>query len=153
ENVERHIREGRPKIEAALIGARELFAPVISMTITLAAVYAPIGFQSGLTGVLFREFAFTLAAAVVVSGITAITLSPIMSATLVPAHGRAGWFVRFVNAVFDRLRRAYARTLDVTLTLRWSMALAALVIAAGAAPLYIFSAKELAPTEDEGGIF
>ncbi len=153
ENVERHIREGMGRIQAALVAARELFAPVISMTITLAAVYAPIGFQGGLTGVLFKEFAFTLAAAVVVSGIVAITLSPIMSAGLVPAHGKEGFFTRFVNGIFDRIRVIYGRTLDVTLSLRWSMALAALVIMAGAVPLYMFSSRELAPTEDEGGLF
>src|SRR5690606_23151605 len=153
ENVERHIREGRGKIEAALIGARELFAPVVAMTITLAAVYAPIGFQGGLTGVLFREFAFTLAAAVVVSGITAVTLAPIMSARLARPHGRAGRFSQVVNGVFDRLRELYSRALDITLTLRWTMALAAVFIALCAVPLYMFSGKELAPTEDEGGLF
>jgi multidrug efflux pump len=153
ENVERHVREGKGRVEAALEGARELFGPVVSMTITLAAVYAPIGFQGGLTGVLFKEFAFTLASAVVVSGIVAVTLSPIMSAKLVPAHGYEGWFTRLVNRVFERLRRAYARTLDVTLSLRWTLAAAAVLIALGAAPLYMFSGKELAPTEDEGGLF
>ncbi|MDZ4829193.1 MAG: efflux RND transporter permease subunit [Phycisphaerae bacterium] len=153
ENVERHVRAGMARIDAALVGARELFAPVISMTITLAAVYAPIGFQGGLTGVLFREFAFTLAASVVVSGVVALTLSPIMSAKLVPAHGTEGRFARLVNAGFDRLRRGYGRILDVTLPLRWTMALAAALIAVGAVPLYYFSAKELAPTEDEGGLF
>lgn len=153
ENVERHIREGRTRIDAALLGARELFSPVISMTITLAAVYAPIGFQGGLTGVLFKEFAFTLAAAVVVSGVTAITLSPIMSAKLVPAHGHEGWFTRLVNRGFDRVRTIYGRILDVTLSVRWTMAVAAVLIAMGAAPLYMFSGKELAPTEDEGGVF
>ncbi|MGQ0627739.1 MAG: efflux RND transporter permease subunit [Phycisphaerales bacterium] len=153
ENVERHIRAGRSRLNAALLGARELFTPVISMTITLAAVYAPIGFQGGLTGVLFKEFAFTLAAAVVVSGVVAITLSPIMSAYLVPAHGKESRFTRFVNRLFDRVRALYTRLLDVTLTLRWSMALVAVLIAFAAAPLYMFSAKELAPTEDEGGLF
>lgn len=153
ENVERHIREGRPRVQAALMGARELVAPVISMTITLAAVYAPIGFQSGLTGVLFREFAFTLAAAVIVSGITALTLSPVLSSMLVPAHGQEGWFTRFVNGIFSRLRAHYGRTLDITLNLRWTMAVVALLITMGAAPLYMFSGKELAPTEDEGGVF
>ncbi len=153
ENVERHIREGKGKIEAALVGARELFAPVVSMTITLAAVYAPIGFQGGLTGVLFREFAFTLAAAVVVSGITAITLSPIMSARLARPHGQAGAFSRFVNAVFDRLRAVYARALETTLSLRWTIGVAAVLIGLAAVPLYRFSASELAPTEDEGGLF
>lgn len=153
ENVERHIRQGMSRIDAALLGARELVGPVISMTITLAAVYAPIGFQGGLTGVLFKEFAFTLAAAVIVSGITALTLSPVLSAMLVPAHGKEGRFSRFVNALFDRLRAHYGRTLDVTLNLRWVMALAAVIITAGAVPLYMFSGKELAPTEDEGGVF
>ncbi len=153
ENVERHIREGKSRIDAALTGAHELFAPVISMTITLAAVYAPIGFQGGLTGVLFKEFAFTLAAAVIVSGVVAITLSPVMSAALVPAHGRESRFTRFVNAIFDRVRNVYSRLLDVTLNLRWTLAIAALIITAGAAPLYMLSGKELAPTEDEGGIF
>jgi multidrug efflux pump len=153
ENVERRIREGRPRIEAALVGARELLAPVVSMTITLAAVYAPIGFQGGLTGVLFREFAFALAASVVVSGVVAITLSPVMSSALVADHGRESGFTRFVNGIFGRLRNAYARTLDVTLSLRWSMALAAILIALAAVPLSMFSGKELAPTEDEGGIF
>ncbi|CAN5723669.1 efflux RND transporter permease subunit [soil metagenome] len=153
ENVERHIREGRSRIDAALLGARELAAPIISMTITLAAVYAPIGFQGGLTGVLFKEFAFTLAAAVVVSGVVALTLSPILSAMLVPAHGTEGWFTRFVNGIFDRVRRVYMRVLDITLSLRWTLAAAAVLIALGAVPLYMFSAKELAPTEDEGGLF
>ncbi|MFT3684455.1 MAG: efflux RND transporter permease subunit [Phycisphaerales bacterium] len=150
ENVERHIREGKSKIDAALIGARELFFPVISMTITLAAVYAPIGFQSGLTGVLFKEFAFTLASAVVVSGVVAITLSPVMSAMLVPAHGKEGRLSKFVNGVFERIRSVYAKALTVTLQLRWTMAVAAVLIAAGAVPLYRGSAKELAPTEDQG---
>jgi multidrug efflux pump len=153
ENVERHIREGKSRIDAAFLGARELVGPIISMTITLAAVYAPIGFQSGLTGVLFKEFAFTLAAAVIVSGITALTLSPVLSAMLVPAHGQEGRFTRFVNRVFDRLRAFYAKTLNITLGLRWTMAFAAVLITLGAVPLYMFSGKELAPTEDEGGVF
>lgn len=151
ENVERHIREGKPRIEAALIGARELFAPVVSMTITLAAVYTPIGFQSGLTGMLFKEFAFTLAAAVVVSGVVAITLSPIMSAFMVPPQ--EGMFARHINRQFDKLRRLYGRLLNTTLQLRWTMALAAVLIAVGAVPMYAMSRKELAPTEDEGIVF
>ena len=153
ENVERHIREGKSKINAALIGARELLFPVISMTITLAAVYTPIGFQAGLTGVLFKEFAFTLAAAVVISGVVALTLSPIMSAKLVPANGKEGWLTRFVNARFDSVRRLYGRILDLTLQVRWTIALAAVLITAAAVPLYKMSATELAPTEDEGGLF
>ncbi|CAG0955674.1 Efflux pump membrane transporter BepE [Phycisphaerales bacterium] len=153
ENVERHIRQGMPRMRAALTGARELLTPVISMTITLAAVYAPIGFQAGLTGVLFREFAFTLASAVIISGIVALTLSPIMSAKLVAPQGRESRFTRMINRHFDRLRDLYGRVLSLTLQVRWTMALAAVLIAAGAVPLYSMSRKELAPTEDEGFIF
>ncbi len=153
ENVERHIREGMNATKAALVGARELFAPVVSMTITLAAVYAPIGFQSGLTGVLFKEFAFTLAAAVVVSGFVALTLSPIMSAKLIPPSNKVSWFAKFVNGQFDGIKRIYGSLLAITLELRWTMALAAFLITLGAVPLYQMSRKELAPTEDEGGIF
>lgn len=153
ENVERHIREGQPRLRAALIAARELAAPIISMTITLAAVYAPIGFQGGLTGVLFREFAFTLAAAVVVSGIVALTLSPIMSAKMVVPNGKESWFAKMVNRHFDALRGVYGRVLGVTLQLKWTMAIAAVLIAVAAVPLYTGSKSELAPTEDEGFIF
>jgi multidrug efflux pump len=153
ENVERHIREGKPKLRAALIGARELYKPVIAMTITLAAVYAPIGFQGGLTGVMFREFAFTLAAAVVVSGIVAVTLSPIMSAWMVPEGGKEGWFTRKVNKVFDVVRRVYTKLLDRTLEVKWVLAIASVLIAVAAVPLYQMSRKELAPTEDEGIVF
>ncbi|MFN0133672.1 MAG: efflux RND transporter permease subunit [Phycisphaerales bacterium] len=153
ENVERHIREGKSKIDAALIGARELFAPVISMTITLAAVYTPIGFQSGLTGMLFREFAFTLAAAVVISGIVAVTLSPIMSAWMVPAGGKEGRFTRFVNHLFDRLRNGYQFVLGGVLRVWWLVVIASMAACLTAAPLYQRSKKELAPTEDEGIVF
>ncbi|MGD9692964.1 MAG: efflux RND transporter permease subunit [Phycisphaerales bacterium] len=153
ENVERHIREGRSKIDAALIGARELFAPVVSMTITLAAVYTPIGFQSGLTGMLFREFAFTLAAAVVISGIVAVTLSPIMSAWMAPAGGKEGRFTRFVNHLFDKVRGVYDTILGGVLRVWWLVVIAAIAMCALAPPLYKSSKKELAPTEDEGIVF
>ncbi|WP_404421474.1 efflux RND transporter permease subunit [Nibricoccus sp. IMCC34717] len=110
ENVERHVREGRRPIDAALLGARELVGPVISMTITLAAVYAPIGFQGGLTGALFREFAFTLAGAVAVSGFVALTLSPMMSAYILKgADEEEKGFTGHINHQFDRLRNAYER--------------------------------------------
>jgi len=151
ENVARHMREGMAPMEAALAAGRELASPVVAMTITLAAVYAPIGFQSGLTGMLFREFAFTLAAAVVVSGIVALTLSPVMSAGLVGAS-REGRFTAFLNRGFDRVRHAYGAVLDWTLQLRWTMAFAALLISLAAWPLYALSRSELAPTEDEGFI-
>lgn len=152
ENVQRHLQEGYGKIQAALIGSRELAGPIVAMTITLATVYAPIGFQGGLTGMLFREFAFTLAASVVVSGIVAVTLSPIMSAYLVPAGGREGMLTRFVNRLFDSVRQLYARILETVLRLRWSIAISTVIAGAAGIPLYLFSANELAPVEDEGAI-
>ncbi len=119
ENVERHIREGKAPVDAAILGARELVGPVISMTITLAAVYAPIAFQGGLTGALFREFAMTLAGAVAVSGFVALTLSPMMSAYLLKDHeheeqGLSGK----INHLFDRLRNRYERTIGAMIGLR-----------------------------------
>ncbi len=153
ENVERHMREGKSKIQSAFIGARELVGPIIAMTITLATVYAPIGFQGGLTGMLFREFAFTLACAVIISGIVAVTLSPIMSAWLVPSGAKEGRFQRFVNHRFDGIRRMYSRQLGFVLQMRWAVALAAVLITAAALPLYNGSKNELAPNEDEGVIF
>ncbi|MBL9214941.1 MAG: efflux RND transporter permease subunit, partial [Opitutaceae bacterium] len=127
ENIERHIREGRTPIDAAILGARELVGPVISMTITLAAVYAPIGFQGGLTGALFREFAFTLAGAVAVSGFVALTLSPMMSAYLLQGHeAEERGLTGTINHLFDRLRTRYSRVLDFFLESRrvnWPVAL------------------------------
>ncbi|HEY9155226.1 MAG TPA: efflux RND transporter permease subunit [Opitutaceae bacterium] len=116
ENVERHIREGRRRIDAAILGARELLGPVISMTVTLAAVYAPIGFQGGLTGALFREFAFTLAGAVTVSGFVALTLSPMMSAYLLKdaSHESEG-LSGFLNHAFDRFRGRYEKVIGTIL--------------------------------------
>ncbi len=149
ENVARHVRDGMSPMQAALVAGRELASPIVAMTITLAAVYAPIGFQGGLTGMLFREFAFTLAAAVIVSGVVALTLSPVMSAALV-GSGREGRMTRTVNRAFDAVRALYLRTLDWTLQLRWTMAFAALLIATAAVPLYMMSGHELAPREDEG---
>jgi multidrug efflux pump len=153
ENIERHVREGKSRLEAALIGARELTTPVIAMTITLATVYAPIGIQGGLTGVLFKEFAFTLAAAVVVSGVVALTLSPVMSMWLVRDHGKQGRFTRMVNRHFDAVRGVYSRVLDAVLTARWSVVAGSLLVCAIGFPLYMFSAKELAPVEDQNFVF
>ncbi|MDR3459246.1 MAG: efflux RND transporter permease subunit [Verrucomicrobiae bacterium] len=155
ENVERHVREGKTPVDAALLGARELIGPVIAMTITLAAVYAPIAFQGGLTGSLFREFALTLAGAVFISGVVALTLSPVMASRLLSHdredHGLAG----HINRQFDRLRNLYGRTLDWTLAWRplvyviW-IGLSLLTIPMG---LMAWKAKEAAPTEDQGVIF
>lgn len=152
ENVERHVRLGKSRIEAALLGARELIGPIIAMTITLAAVYAPIGFQGGLTGSLFLEFAITLAAAVVLSGIVAVTLSPVMSAHFVHPQGKEGRLTALVNRAFEVVRRAYARWLDGALNMRWGIVVAALLIMVSAWPLYLFSRQELAPVEDQSHI-
>jgi multidrug efflux pump len=152
ENVERHVRQGRSRTEAALIGARELVGPIIAMTITLAAVYTPIGFQGGLTGSLFLEFAITLAAAVVVSGIVAVTLSPVMSAWFVHPRGVQGRLAALVERGFDLVRRGYGRLLDGALAARWGIAAAALLVTAAAWPLYALSRHELAPVEDQSHI-
>ena len=153
ENVERHVREGKTRIEAALVGARELVGPIIAMTITLAAVYAPIGFQGGLTGSLFLEFAITLAAAVVISGIVAVTLSPMMSSRFVHEHGREGRLTALVNRGFDAVRERYTRLLDGALQMRWGVVAGALLVSVAAWPLYTFSKRELAPVEDQSHIF
>ncbi len=152
ENVERHVRLGKSRLDAALIGARELVGPIIAMTITLATVYAPIGFQGGLTGSLFLEFAITLAAAVIVSGIAAVTLSPVMSSRFVHPQGREGWLTALVNRGFERVRRTYAWMLDAALDMRFAIVASALVITVAAWPLYLFSRQELAPVEDQSHI-
>jgi multidrug efflux pump len=152
ENVERHVRLGKTRIDAALVGARELVGPILAMTITLAAVYTPIGFQGGLTGSLFLEFAITLAAAVVVSGIVAVTLSPVMSSRFVHAHGKEGRLTALVNRGFEAVRRLYARLLDGALQMRWTVVAASLLIMAAAWPLYNLSRRELAPVEDQSHI-
>ncbi len=152
ENVERHVRAGNPRIEAALVGARELVGPIVAMTITLAAVYTPIGFQGGLTGTLFLEFAFTLAAAVVVSGVVAITLSPVMSSRCVHPHGEAGRLAILVNRAFEVVRDTYTRLLDAAIEIRWAIVAVALLVTAAAWPLYRYSLSELAPVEDQSHI-
>jgi len=152
ENVERHVREGRTLTDAALVGARELTGPVIAMTITLATVYTPIGFQGGLTGTLFLEFAITLAAAVVVSGFVALTLSPVMSARFVHPYGKEGRLTARVNRGFDVVRGRYARLLDAALEMRGAVVGAAILVMLAAWPLYTFSRSELAPVEDQSHI-
>jgi multidrug efflux pump len=153
ENVERHMGEGRSPLEAALLGARELVGPIIAMTVTLAAVYLPIGLQGGLTGSLFREFAFTLAGAVTISGVVALTLTPLMSSRLLKPgmeeHGLAGR----ISRGFNRLKEAYGRRLDATLRARPAVYTIWIVVSLLAIPLFTMSAKELAPTEDQGVIF
>jgi multidrug efflux pump len=153
ENVERHLAQGQPPLQAALLGARELVSPLISMTVTLAAVYAPIGLQGGLTGSLFREFAFTLAGAVFISGIVAVTLSPMMSSRMLKAGMTDKGFAGRVERAFKRLRDTYGRTLDKTLNARPGVYTVWIVVSLLVVPMYAMSAKELAPKEDQGVIF
>jgi multidrug efflux pump len=152
ENVERHIRDGKTPMEASLVGARELVGPIVAMTVTLAAVYAPIGFQGGLTGSLFREFAFTLAGAVFISGIVALTLSPMMSSRLLTqSHG--GVLAGMIDRAFEWVRHTYTRALGATLRARPAVYMVWGVLSLLIVPLYMFSPKELAPAEDQGVIF
>jgi multidrug efflux pump len=153
ENVERHVQSGKKPARAAIDGARELIGPIIAMTITLAAVYAPVGIQGGLTGALFREFAFTLSGAVIVSGVVALTLSPMLSAKLLRAGHTERGFSGFVNRQFDGLRRVYLRMLTGTLRYRPVMLVLWAIVALLMVPFYMFSQRELAPSEDQGVIF
>src|SRR5213082_2662471 len=153
ENVERHLHLGVPPLRAAIDAARELVGPIIAMTITLAAVYTPVAIQGGLTGALFREFAFTLAGAVIVSGFVALTLSPMMGSKLLRQGDTERGFAGWINRRFDSVRNAYTRTLSGTLRYRpvvltlWAVVLLLMI------PFYMFSQRELAPNEDEGVVF
>src|SRR6201987_582775 len=152
ENIHRHLEEGKPPLQAAMIGAREIVRPVISMTITLAAVYAPIGFLGGLTGSLFREFSFTLEGSVIVSGVIALTLSPLMCSIFLKSADE-GRFAKLVNRVFGATTRWYGRRLDRSLDYRPVTILFALTILGLVGFLWTHISKELAPEEDQGIVF
>ena len=153
ENVERHLHLGKSPIQAAKDAARELVGPIIAMTITLAAVYAPIGIQGGLTGALFREFAFTLSGAVIVSGIVALTLSPMMGSRLLRPGDTERGFAGIINRAFARVRQFYARNLEGTLRYRPVVLTFWAIVAVLMIPFYMFSQRELAPAEDQGVVF
>ena len=153
ENVERHLEMGKTPFQAAKDAARELVGPIIAMTITLAAVYAPIGIQGGLTGALFREFAFTLAGAVVVSGIVALTLSPMMGSKLLRAGASHKGFAGIINRNFEKVRGLYTRLLGGTLQYRPVVLTLWAIVAVLMIPFYLFSMRELAPAEDQGVVF
>jgi multidrug efflux pump len=153
ENVERHMRLGKSALEAALTGARELVGPIIAMTITLAAVYLPIGLQGGLTGSLFREFAFTLAGAVAISGLVALTLSPMMAAKILKPGMQLRGFPGKIARDFKRFRSFYGRCLETTLRSRPAVYTVWIVVSLLTIPMFVMSAKELAPLEDQGVIF
>lgn len=150
ENVHRHIEEGRTPLQASLIGAREIATPVIAMTITLAAVYAPIGFMGGLTGALFKEFAFTLASAVIISGIIALTLTPMMCSKILSADISSGRFVHFLDDKFNRLKVRYQRMLHSLLDTRAIILLFAATVLLMLPYLYTHTPDETAPEEDQG---
>ncbi|OYO31543.1 MexW/MexI family multidrug efflux RND transporter permease subunit [Janthinobacterium sp. PC23-8] len=152
ENVHRHIEEGKTPVAAALAGAREVAGPVVAMTITLAAVYAPIGMMGGLTGALFKEFALTLAGAVVVSGVVALTLSPVMSSFLLQSKQSEGRMARAAEHFFGGLTGRYARLLAWSLTRRWISGGFALLVMASLPLLYLLPQRELAPSEDQASV-
>jgi len=152
ENVSRYMRSGMSKMQAALASSRQLLTPIISMTITLAAVYAPIGLLDGLTGALFKEFAFTLAIAVLISGVVALTLSPIMSAYASPEGGKEGKITKKINGYFESLQSAYGKLLEKTICFKAQILVAGFILSLLSAPFYLLSLKELAPTEDQSGI-
>jgi len=153
ENIHRHIEEGLSPVRAALVGAREIIRPIIAMTITLAAVYAPIGVMGGLTGALFKEFAFTLASAVIVSGVVALTLSPMMSSWLLQPKGSEGRLAQTVERVMERTTHAYSGLLGRTLAVRPVVLVFAVAVLAAIVVLFAGAKRELAPQEDQGYVF
>lgn len=153
ENVERHMSEGQSPFDAAITSARELVGPIIAMTVTLAAVYLPIGLQGGLTGSLFREFAFTLAGAVTISGVVALTLSPMMSAKILKPGMEEQGLAGRISRDFKRLRNFYGRLLDGTLNARPAVYMVWVILVLLIYPMFTMSARELAPAEDQGVIF
>ena len=151
ENVHRHIEEGLKPMQAAVAGAREIAMPVIAMTITLAAVYAPIGFMGGITGTLFSEFAFTLAGAVLISGMIALTLSPLMSGKLLHRRSKRGWLEYKIDVIFNGLKDFYLKLLDYAVSyLRPAVAIGAVILLLSIFAMFSMTRSELAPVEDQG---
>lgn len=153
ENVHRHIEQGESRFDAAVNGAREMAVPIIAMTTTLVAVYAPIGFMGGLVGSLFTEFAFTLAGTVVISGIVALTLSPMLSGKILKPHGNPGRFEKLVEHTFNGLANSYKAALSSLMATKSVVIFFALVVLASIYFMVMMSQSELAPTEDQGILF
>jgi len=154
ENVDRHMKEeGKSPFQAALLAARELGGPILAMTVVLVAVYVPIGFQKGLTGALFTEFAFTLAGAVTVSAIIALTLSPMMCSRFFSSEQESGRFVQLIDRVFDRVRKGYERLLGSALSTYSVVVVMGLMLFGATLLLGMFSKAELTPEEDQGFLF
>jgi multidrug efflux pump len=150
ENVDRHMKEGKSPLEASLIAARELGNPILAMTVVLIAVYIPIGFQGGLTGALFTEFAFTLASAVAVSGVVALTLSPMMCSRIFTEGQETTPFVKKIDAIFDRVHHRYQTLLRDLLSTWQVIIVMGVFLLGGVAYLYATAHSELAPIEDQG---
>ncbi len=150
ENVDRHMKEGKSPLEASLIAARELGSPILAMTVVLIAVYIPIGFQGGLTGALFTEFAFTLASAVAVSGLIALTLSPMMCSRIFTEEQETSAFVQKIDQIFEKVHHSYQSTLRELLSTWQVIIVLGAILLGGVAYLYATSRSELAPTEDQG---
>jgi len=153
ENIHRHIESGMTPMEASIQGARELASPIIAMTITLLAVFAPIGFVGGLTGTLFSEFAFSLAGAVIISGIVALTLSPMMCSKVLKGHAggaQQGRLEAFLDRTFERFQNGYQRRLHGALNTQPVVLLFGAVVLASCYFLYATSQSQLAPEEDQG---
>ena len=153
ENVERHLTEGKGRIEAALIAARELVGPVIATTLVLVAVYTPIALQGGLTGAYFMEFAFTLTGAVVISTVVALTLSPMMSSKFLRANESERGFAGWITRQFEALKHRYSKLLSTALNSRPWIYTIWIALTVLAIPMFILSPPELAPTEDQGFLF
>jgi multidrug efflux pump len=153
ENVDRNLRRGKSPLDAAIDGVRELVGPIIAMTLTLAAVYAPIGFQGGLTGSLFKEFAFTLTGAILISGFVALTLSPVMASGLLKPSSQDGWLKRKINHGFEKITRFYSGILNSTLASRPFVYVVWISLTLFTIPMFLILAKELAPSEDIGVVF
>ncbi|MCL7943213.1 efflux RND transporter permease subunit [Marinobacter sp. ATCH36] len=153
ENVHRHIEQGESRFDAAINGAREMATPIIAMTTTLVAVYAPIGFMGGLVGSLFTEFAFTLAGTVVISGIVALTLSPMLSGKILKPHGNPGRFEQLVERSFSGLANGYKSALSSLMDTKSVVIFFAIVVLGSIYFMVSMSQNELAPTEDQGILF
>ena len=150
ENIFRHVEEGMPPFEAALKGSKEIGFAIVAMTLTLTAVYLPFAFSTGRTGKLFIEFALTLAGAVLVSGFTALTLSPMMSSKLLHHEEKHGRFYEFGDRVLRGVDNGYRRALRWVMRLRWLVVAVAVVVAIGLVGLFKLLPSELAPHEDQG---
>src|SRR5262249_15965159 len=152
ENISRYVERGIPPMEAALKGSKEIGFAVLAMTLTLPAVLAPIAFQEGRTGRLFAEFALPLAGAVIVSGFTALALSPMMCSRILKHSDRHGWVFRAIERLLEKLRDGYRRALTVTVDMR--ALIVGVMVAVGVLAFALFRSlpSELAPVEDRGTV-